>query len=89
MCYSRPVTEEPKTTGFVEIDQIEFGNTRKSIFIGWMFAESPGLNALENATYDVWLTGCRDPGAPPPPVETAPDVETLQEQLNKEGEPQD
>lgn len=89
VCYTRPATEEPKTTSFVEIDQIEFGNTRKTIFIGWMFAESPGLNALEHATYDVWLTGCRDPNAPPPPVETAPEVDVPQDQIKKEGEPED
>ncbi|MCA3561035.1 MAG: DUF2155 domain-containing protein [Aestuariivirga sp.] len=72
VCYTRPVTEQPKTTSFVKIDQVETDNTRKPIFSGWMFAESPGLNAMEHATYDVWLTGCRDPNAPPPAVETAP-----------------
>ena len=89
VCYTRPATEEPKTTTFVEIDQIESDNSRKPVFIGWMFAESPGLNALEHATYDVWLTGCRDPNAPPAAVETTPDVNTLQDQVNKEGEPED
>jgi hypothetical protein len=76
VCYTRPVTEEPKTTSFVKIDQVEMDNTRKPIFSGWMFAESPGLNAMEHATYDVWLTGCRDPNAPPPAVETTPTPET-------------
>jgi len=88
VCYSRPVTEEPKTTSFVEVDEIEAGNTRKRLFSGWMFAESPGLNAVEHPIYDVWLTGCRDPQAPPPLVETAPDVTTLQEQV-EEAEPED
>ena len=72
VCYTRPVTEEPKTTSFVQVDQVETDNSRKPIFSGWMFAESPGLNAMEHATYDVWLTGCRDPKAPPPAVETSP-----------------
>ena len=80
-CYTRPVTEEPKTTSFVEVDQVEVENTRKRIFSGWMFAESPGLNAVEHAIYDVWLTGCRDPNAPPPVVESPPDITTLQEQV--------
>ncbi len=88
VCYSRPVTEEPKTTSFVEVDEIEAGNTRKRLFSGWMFAESPGLNAVEHPIYDVWLTGCRDPSAPPPLVETAPDVTTLQDQI-EEAEPED
>jgi hypothetical protein len=32
---------------------------RRSIFHGWMFASSPGLNALEHPTYDIWAIDCR------------------------------
>ena len=85
-CFTRPITEEPKTTSFVEVDQVEVENRRRRIFSGWMFAESPGLNAVEHAIYDVWLTGCRDPNAPPPVVEVLPDLETLQPQIGEEGE---
>lgn len=88
VCYSRPVTEEPKTTSFVAVDEIAADNTRKTIFSGWMFAESPGLNAVEHPIYDVWLTACRDPNAPPPIVEAAPDLSTLQDQI-EEGDPAD
>jgi hypothetical protein len=88
-CFTRPITEEPKTTSFVEVDQVEVENRRRRIFSGWMFAESPGLNAVEHAIYDVWLTGCRDPNAPPPVVEVLPDLETLQQQIGQEGEAQD
>jgi hypothetical protein len=84
VCYTRPVTEEPKTTTFVEVDEIDATKARKRIFSGWMFAESPGLNAVEHPIYDVWLTGCRDPKAPPPVVEAAPDVTTIEEQLGKD-----
>lgn len=28
------------------------------IFSGWMFASSPGLNALEHPVYDVWVIDC-------------------------------
>jgi hypothetical protein len=83
-CYSSPITEEPKTTSFVDVDQVESDNTRKDLFSGWMFAESPGLNAVEHAIYDVWLTGCRDPNAPPPVVEAVPDLSTLQDQIEDE-----
>ena len=87
-CLSSPITEEPKTTSFVEVDQVESGATRRTVFSGWMFAESPGLNAVEHAIYDVWLTGCRDPNAPPAVVETVPDVSALQDQIGEE-EPED
>ncbi len=42
----------------------------KRIFTGWMFAASPGLNAVEHPIYDVWLTDCK--GAAPPAVAEAP-----------------
>jgi hypothetical protein len=73
-CYSRPATEEPKTTSFVEVDELEGDQSRKRVFTGWMFAESPGLSAVEHPVFDVWLTGCRDPSAPPPIVEAAPEA---------------
>ena len=87
-CYSRPPTEEPKTSTFVQIDEIGTDNARKRVFSGWMFAESPGLNGLEHPIYDVWLTGCRDPKAPAPAVEDAPDPSTLRDQIDG-GDPQD
>jgi hypothetical protein len=60
-CYSRPPTEQPKTTSFVEVDEIELDGHEKRIFTGWMFAESPGLNAVEHPVFDVWLTDCQKP----------------------------
>ncbi|MGE0238565.1 MAG: DUF2155 domain-containing protein [Parvibaculaceae bacterium] len=86
-CYTRDVTEEPRTTSFVEVQEIESDDTRKKIFSGWMFAESPGLSAVEHPIYDVWLTGCRDPNAPPPVIEQVPDTQPLPE--GEEGEPED
>ena len=81
VCYTAPITEDPKTAAFVEVDEATTDGKRKRIFSGWMFAESPGLNAVEHPIYDVWLVGCRDPNAPPPPVEAAPDLSTLQDQI--------
>lgn len=60
-CYSRPPTDEPKTTTFVEIDETQMDGSEKRIFTGWMFAESPGIYGLEHPTYDVWLTECEKP----------------------------
>jgi hypothetical protein len=75
VCNTKPITEEPKTTSFVQVQDVAADGSKKMIFSGWMFAESPGLNAVEHPTFDVWLTGCRDPNAPPPPVETGPPVD--------------
>ncbi len=72
VCFTRPITEQPKTVSFVQVDLEEAGGKRVQIFSGWMFAESPGLNAVEHPIFDVWMTGCKDPNAPPPPVEVPP-----------------
>lgn len=74
VCNTRPITERPKTLAFVEVDEQANDGKRRRIFSGWMFAESPGLNAVEHPLYDVWLTACRDPDAPPPPQEHAPEA---------------
>ncbi len=60
-CFSRPPTEPPKTSTFVEIDELLLDGKEKRIFAGWMFAESPGLNAVEHPVFDVWLTDCAEP----------------------------
>jgi hypothetical protein len=62
-CYTRPPTEPPNTDGFVEVDEITLQGEVKRVFTGWMFAASPGLNAVEHPIYDVWLTDCKQ--APP------------------------
>jgi len=61
VCYSRPATERPKTSTFVEVTETELDGQQKQLFSGWMFAESPALNAVEHPVFDVWLTECRQP----------------------------
>ncbi len=67
VCYSRPKEEEPKTDSFVEVDEITLDRKIRRIFTGWMFAESPGLNAVEHAIYDVWLKSCKQSSDVPAP----------------------
>lgn len=67
ICYSSAETEEPKTDTFVEVDEITLDRKIRRIFTGWMFAESPGLNAVEHAVYDVWLKACKQQSDVPPP----------------------
>src|SRR5690349_8281424 len=62
-CYTRAPTEPPKTTTFVEVDEVLLDDKEKRIFLGWMFADSPGLNAVEHPVFDVWLTDCAQPRA--------------------------
>ncbi|MGB3627577.1 MAG: DUF2155 domain-containing protein [Henriciella sp.] len=32
----------------------------QTLFSGWMFASTPGLNALEHPVYDVWVIRCTE-----------------------------
>ncbi len=62
-CYSRPPTEQPQDD---DICRGQRGHARRAgekLFSGWMFAESPGLNAVEHPVFDVWLTECQKPQA--------------------------
>ena len=61
VCYSRHPEEPPKTTTFVEVVEVLLDGQEKKIFSGWMFAESPGLHAVEHPVFDVWLTSCAQP----------------------------
>jgi hypothetical protein len=81
VCFTRPPTEAPQTTSFVEVDEISAtdnaANDYKRLFTGWMFAASPGLHGIEHAVYDVWLTDCKggtEVIATPPEVAEAPDL---------------
>jgi hypothetical protein len=71
-CFTRPATEEPKTTTFVEVDDQKLDGTTQRIFSGWMLAQSPGLHAVEHPVYDVWLTDCQKPAGGAAPVAKAP-----------------
>ena len=68
VCYSRDESEKPKTTAFLEVEEITLDRKIRRIFTGWMFADSPGLNAVEHAVYDVWLKACKQTSdvVPPP-----------------------
>lgn len=80
VCYTRPPTETPQTTTFVEVDEVTLGGEVRRIYGGWMFAASPGLSGVEHPVYDVWLTDCKQtaplipgqtqsrPQAPTPPA---------------------
>jgi hypothetical protein len=59
VCYTRPPTEEPITSSFVEVEEIQLDKTEKRIFSGWMFAQNPGVHAVEHPIFDVWLTNCK------------------------------
>ena len=56
--YARRVSQTGALFGFVEVEEVVDKGDNRRIFSGWMFAESPGLNAVEHPVFDVWLTDC-------------------------------
>lgn len=67
-CYNRPANETlQRTSAFIEVDQRSLSGTTQRIFTGWMFADSPALNAVDHAVYDVWLVECKTTTNVPPP----------------------
>lgn len=60
----------PKPSAFLEVtsDPRNIGRTdlvtRKQVFKGWMFANAPGVHALQHPTYDLWLIACGAAAAP-------------------------
>lgn len=72
-CYNRDADEAQRTSSFIEVDQRSLTGTSKRIFTGWMFADSPALNAIDHAVYDVWLIECKtSTDVPLPTGRTAP-----------------
>ncbi len=66
-CYTRPPEEAQRTSVFVEVDKVSLNGTTTRIFTGWMFADSPALNAVDDAIYDFWLVDCKQHSDVPPP----------------------
>ena len=58
-CDRTPPEEPPESAAFLEIYEAKPGEDRRSLFYGWMFASSPGLNGLEHPVYDVWVLDCK------------------------------
>jgi hypothetical protein len=59
VCYTKPPTENPNTTAFVDVDDVGLEGQPKKVFSGWMFASSPGLHGMEHPVYDIWLVDCK------------------------------
>ncbi len=76
-CHQSPPEEQPpESAAYLEVISMgvnaETGTAKDDdprLFSGWMFASSPGLNALEHSLYDVWVISC---SAALPGSETAP-----------------
>jgi len=57
-CWKAPPEERPENAGLLEISELKSGEEPKQIFLGWMFASSPGLSGLEHPVYDITVLDC-------------------------------
>ncbi|MET0527821.1 MAG: DUF2155 domain-containing protein [Microvirga sp.] len=79
VCFTKPPTETPNTTSFVEVEEPGAEGAGKKVFSGWLFAASPGLHGIQHPVYDIWLVDCKggtdviaepkEAVEPPPPIE--------------------
>lgn len=60
VCYRTPPEEPPESAAFLEIEEVEPGQLPVSHFVGWMFASSPAVSAMDHAIYDVRVLECQD-----------------------------
>ncbi len=70
-CESTAPWEVEKLTGaFVQVDRLRPDGQWVRRFSGWLYKESPSLNAVEDAVYDVWPKSCAMswPAGPAAPV---------------------
>lgn len=58
-CQDLPPTYPPESAAFLRVEDQPPDEPARPIFSGWMFASSPGLNALEHPVYDVWVASCK------------------------------
>lgn len=67
-CYNRSAKDTlQRTSAFLEVKQVSLDGSTRPLFEGWMFADSPALNAVDHAVYDVWLIECKTSTNVPPP----------------------
>ena len=64
-CEKRPPEEPPEINVFIEITEFQPDIEPATLFVGWMFASSPALSALEHPVYDVWVYDCLDKSTGP------------------------
>ena len=69
-CETTAPWEIEKLTGaFVQVDRLRSDGKWVRKFSGWLYKESPSLNVVEDAVYDVWPKSCAMswPGGPAAP----------------------
>lgn len=59
-CFTRPPEETPENSVLLQIVKTNAKAEKTVVFDGWMFASSPGLSAMDDPVYDIWVIGCEN-----------------------------
>src|SRR4051794_41547380 len=87
-CESTAPWEPEKLTGaFVQVDARRPDQKWQRVFSGWLYKESPSLNVVEHAVYDVWPKSCEMTYPAGPPAPAAPVTSSQLPSANKAGGP--
>ncbi len=76
-CETTAPWEREKLTGaFIQVDVQRPDENWNRVFSGWVYKESPSLNVVEHAVYDVWPKSCAmsfpaGPAAPAAPASSS------------------
>jgi hypothetical protein len=93
VCFTKPPTENPNTTSFVEVEEPGSDGKGRRVFSGWMFASSPGLHGMEHPVYDIWLVDCKGGteviAEPKEAVEEPPPIQDAARRPAEQGRPGD
>ena len=85
-CETTAPWEDEKLTGaFVQVDVRESDKRWHRTFSGWLFKESPSLNAVEHPVYDVWTKSCEMTYPAGPPAPAAPVTSSSLSSARKSG----
>ncbi|MGE3714734.1 MAG: DUF2155 domain-containing protein [Alphaproteobacteria bacterium] len=77
-CWRSDPDAQPENAALLEVLELKPGEAPEQIFLGWMFASSPGLSSIEHPVYDITVISCEtmkeestpsDAPPPPPPAQ--------------------
>lgn len=57
-CWKAPPEEHPEVATLLDIWELKPDEAPARIFLGWMFASSPAISALEHPVYDIVVKDC-------------------------------
>lgn len=64
-CVKSPPEAQPESAALLDISELKTGEEPTRIFLGWMYASSPAVSALEHPVYDITVLDCKDTGEVP------------------------